>query len=128
MFTVRHRLFRISLASALLRIRLRLSWLSFSPSSDLPMIAEVVSPGAACCQTITPHASRVERTRLETNQARTPRTGLFHFATPTIGVWKAIPAPSAFWNRKAKSPALPAAMAATEKDRRSDHFTDTALS
>jgi hypothetical protein len=30
-FTVRHRLFRILLASALLRIRLRLSWLSFSP-------------------------------------------------------------------------------------------------
>ena len=32
-FTVRHRLFKVLLASALLRIRLRLSWLSFSRSS-----------------------------------------------------------------------------------------------
>ena len=31
MFAVWHRLFRILLASALLRIELRLSWLSFSP-------------------------------------------------------------------------------------------------
>ena len=64
-FTVRHRLFRISLASALLRIRLRLSWLSFSPFEFLARYAEDVSPGVACRQTTAPHASRVERTRLK---------------------------------------------------------------
>ena len=68
MFAIRLRLLRISLASPPLPLRLGLSWLSFSPPSDLPIVAGVVSPGPACRQTEAPHASRVEGTRLRKPQ------------------------------------------------------------
>lgn len=64
MFAVRRRLPEISLASPPLRFRLGLSWLSYSPPSDLPMVAGMVSSGSVRRQTEAPHASRVERTRL----------------------------------------------------------------
>lgn len=63
-FTIRHRLLGISLASSVVRVRLSLSWLSFSSSRDLLPIAGRVASGVLCRQRTTPHASRVERTRL----------------------------------------------------------------
>lgn len=81
MFTVRHRLLRISLASAPSRIRLRLSWLSFSSpgfgrhqSANLLRVAEAVTP----------------RSRLspDGNSPRQPRctNSLFASPHPTDGI------------------------------------------